>query len=149
MNVDVVVVGAGSAGTTLAARLSEDPGRSVLLLEAGLGAPLPSDDDLLSNVSFATTRRDWSLRAKISGERVLDYPQGKFVGGGSAVNGALAFRGAPRTSTDGRLRAIRRGAGIRCSVPSAGSNAISTSGRRPTRTGRAGRFRSCAFDSTN
>jgi choline dehydrogenase len=96
MNVDVVVVGAGSAGTTLAARLSEDPGRSVLLLEAGLGAPLPTDDDLLSNVSFATTRRDWSLRAQVSGERVLDYPQGKFVGGGSAVNGALAFRGAPQ-----------------------------------------------------
>jgi len=93
--VDVVVVGAGSSGATVASRLSEDPGRSVLLLEAGLGAPLQSDADLLSNVSFATTDRDWGLRAQVSGERELDYPQGKFVGGGSSVNGALAFRGAP------------------------------------------------------
>jgi choline dehydrogenase len=66
-----------------------------LLLEAGLGAPLFSDADLLSNVSFATSQRDWGLRAQVSGERQLDYPQGKFVGGGSSVNGALAFRGAP------------------------------------------------------
>ena len=95
MNVDVVVVGAGSSGIALACRLSEDPGRSVLLLEAGLGAPLFSDADLLSNVSFATTHRDWALRAQVSGGRELDYPQGKFVGGGSSVNGALAFRGAP------------------------------------------------------
>ena len=95
MNVDVVVVGAGSSGITVASRLSEDPGRSVLLLEAGLGAPLFSDADLLSNVSFATSQRDWGLRAQVSGERQLDYPQGKFVGGGSSVNGALAFRGAP------------------------------------------------------
>ena len=95
MSVDVVVVGAGSAGVTVACRLSEDPGRSVLLLEAGLGAPSHTDADLLSNVSFATTGRDWGLRAQVSGERQLDYPQGKFVGGGSSVNGALAFRGAP------------------------------------------------------
>jgi choline dehydrogenase len=95
VNVDVVVVGAGSAGVTVACRLSEDPGRSVLLLEAGQGAPLFSDADLLSNVSFATSHRDWGLRAQVSAERQLDYPQGKFVGGGSSVNGALAFRGAP------------------------------------------------------
>jgi choline dehydrogenase len=95
VNVDVVVVGAGSSGITVACRLSEDPGRSVLLLEAGLNAPLFSDADLLSNVSFATTHRDWGLRAQVSGDRQLDYPQGKVVGGGSSVNGALAFRGAP------------------------------------------------------
>jgi choline dehydrogenase len=95
VNVDIVVVGAGSAGVTTACRLSEDPGRSVLLLEAGQGAPRFSEADLLSNVSFATSQRDWGLRAHVSAERQLDYPQGKFVGGGSAVNGALAFRGAP------------------------------------------------------
>src|SRR5580704_6527840 len=69
VNVDVVVVGAGSSGIALACRLSEDPGRSVLLVEAGLGGPLFSDADRLSNVSFATTQRNWALRALVSGGR--------------------------------------------------------------------------------
>ena len=92
---DVVIVGGGSAGSTLAARLSEDPSRSVLLLEAGPLGPLGDDNDRLANVSFALTARDWGLTARIEGERELDYPQGRFLGGGSSVNGALAFRGMP------------------------------------------------------
>jgi choline dehydrogenase len=92
---DHVVVGGGSAGVTLAVRLSEDPGRSVLLLEAGAAGPLGSPDDRLANVSFALTNRDWGMRAAVGGGRELDYPQGRFVGGGSSVNGALAFRGTP------------------------------------------------------
>jgi choline dehydrogenase-like flavoprotein len=79
----------------LGARLSEDPTCSVLVLEAGPGGPLDTDADLLSNVSFALTGRDWGMRARVTGERDLDYPQGKFLGGGSSVNGALAFRGHP------------------------------------------------------
>jgi len=92
---DVVIVGGGSAGSTLAARLSEDPSRSVLLLEAGPVGPLGDDNDRLANVSFALTARDWGLKARVEGERELDYPQGRFLGGGSSVNGALAFRGMP------------------------------------------------------
>src|SRR5271154_3765106 len=92
---DVVVVGGGSAGAVLATRLSEDPSRTVLLLEAGGTGPLDSDADLLSNINFALTARDWGLRARAVGERELDYPQGKFLGGGSSVNGGLAFRGSP------------------------------------------------------
>jgi choline dehydrogenase len=65
------------------------------VLEAGPAAPLDSDADLLSNVNFALTERDWGMRARVTGDRVLDYPQGKFLGGGSSVNGALAFRGSP------------------------------------------------------
>jgi choline dehydrogenase len=92
---DYVIVGGGSAGAVLGARLSEDAARSVLVLEAGPAGPLDSDADLLSNVSFALTARDWGMRARVTGERELDYPQGKFLGGGSSVNGALAFRGSP------------------------------------------------------
>jgi choline dehydrogenase len=94
---DTVIVGGGSAGATLATRLTE-PGRSgtVLLLEAGGDGPLPSDADLLANVSFALTARDWGLTATVTADgRQLDYPQGKFVGGGSSVNGGLALRGLP------------------------------------------------------
>ena len=79
----------------LGARLSEEATCSVLVLEAGPAGPLDSDADLLSNVSFALTGRDWGMRARVTGERELDYPQGKFLGGGSSVNGALAFRGSP------------------------------------------------------
>jgi choline dehydrogenase len=92
---DHVIVGGGSAGAVLGARLSEDAARSVLVLEAGPAGPLDSDADLLSNVSFASTGRDWGMRARVNGDRELDYPQGKFLGGGSSVNGALAFRGSP------------------------------------------------------
>src|SRR5207253_4670464 len=47
------------------------------------------------NVSFALTARDWGYRARVADDRELDYPQGRFIGGGSSVNAALAVRGAP------------------------------------------------------
>ena len=68
----------------------------MLLLEAGDTGPLDSDADLLSNINFALTARDWGMRALAVGDRELDYPQGKFLGGGSSVNGGLAFRRLPR-----------------------------------------------------
>jgi choline dehydrogenase len=91
---DVVVVGGGASGAVLAARLSEDGSRSVLLLEAGSVTPDPQAD-LLSNVTFALTMRDWGLDARATPDRTVPFPQGRALGGGSAVNMALALRPLP------------------------------------------------------
>src|SRR4051794_25924885 len=92
---DVVIIGAGSAGCTLAARLSEDGARRVLLIEAGPDFTGPTEADDLHGINFALTQRDWGLAADAAPGRTMDYPQGKAAGGGSAVNGGLFIRGVP------------------------------------------------------
>ena len=91
---DVIVVGAGAAGATLAARLSEDTSRRVLLLEAG-SVDRDAVADQLSKVTFALTQRDWGMSADVVPGRSTPFPQGKAAGGGSAVNMALALRPLP------------------------------------------------------
>ena len=93
---DVVVVGAGTAGCAIAARLSEDADRTVLLLEAG---PDYRPDELpeipLDGTQGAgTAGHDWGLVGAASG-RELSLPRGKVVGGSSAVNATFALRGSP------------------------------------------------------
>jgi choline dehydrogenase len=96
MDYDDIVVGAGSSGATLAARLSEDPRRSVLLLEAGpdYATVEQSPDDLL-RTWISAGPHDWGLLAKATADREIAYPRGKVTGGSSAVNGHIALRGTP------------------------------------------------------
>jgi choline dehydrogenase len=97
----VVVVGAGSAGCPLAARLSEEADRNVLLIEAGPHY-LNQDDypkELLrANSAVSSTPghpNNWSFMGKVSSKVSYPIPRGKVVGGSSAVNGTVFCRGIP------------------------------------------------------
>ena len=93
---DTVIVGAGTAGCILAARLTEDPRAGVLLLEAG-----GTDRRLEVRIPAAFSRlfgsgRDWGYRTapqtSLAGREVL-YPRGKGLGGSSSTNAMMVIRG--------------------------------------------------------
>ncbi|CAG2112306.1 unnamed protein product [Medioppia subpectinata] len=99
---DYVIVGAGSAGSVMAARLSEDPYVTVLLLEAG-GPETTLSDIPMNGVNLQTGPMDWSFRTlpqrracKGMVGRQGVWPRGKAMGGSSTINSMVYMRGNPR-----------------------------------------------------
>ncbi|MDP2297826.1 MAG: GMC family oxidoreductase N-terminal domain-containing protein [Pseudolabrys sp.] len=94
---DYIIVGAGSAGCVLANRLSADPGKRVLLLEAG-----GRDNWIWFHIpvgylfAIGNPRADWMFKTEpepgLNG-RSLNYPRGKVLGGSSAINGMIYMLG--------------------------------------------------------
>src|SRR4051812_10205736 len=96
---DYIIVGAGSAGCVLANRLTEDPNKRVLLLEAG-----PRDTNIWIHVPlgygklFSRTDINWAYQSEpepaLNGRRIFT-PRGRVLGGSSSINGLVYIRGQP------------------------------------------------------
>ena len=131
---DYVIVGGGSAGCVLAARLSENPFVRVCLLEAG-----PADKSVLIHcpaglaVLAKNGAANWGFETVpqpgLDGRRGYQ-PRGKVLGGSSSINAMIYVRGQPRGLRRlGRAKATRAGAGTTCCRT---SGAPSTTSAAPT-----------------
>ncbi len=102
MAYDHIIVGGGTAGVVLATRLTEDPGRSVLMIEAG--PDYPDVDTMPDDVkggndpwnSAFQGGHSWGYAARATRYRdPFPLPAGKVVGGSSSINGQVFLRGVP------------------------------------------------------
>lgn len=92
---DYIVIGAGNAGATIAARLSENSSNQVLLVEAGphFRSLEETPADLLDSKAVSVDMHDWKYLTDVIPGRQFPYARGKVSGGCTAVNGCICLRG--------------------------------------------------------
>jgi len=96
---DVIVIGSGAAGAPLAAQLSEDSERSVLLIEAGIDCPRTADfpAELLNAGLLAGAMpghpQNWAFIANLTPQLAYTVPRGRVLGGSTTLNGTYFIRG--------------------------------------------------------
>ena len=103
---DYVIVGAGSAGCVIAARLTENPNIRVLLLEAGPTSTDPLIDDPKNWFRLTFGDYVWSDKGSpqtYAGRKDLTLPHGKLIGGSSAINAMIHHRPTPNDVNDWNL----------------------------------------------
>ena len=102
---DVLIVGAGSAGSVLASRLSEDETCQVGLIEAG---QMPADPDIADPLKWPALEGrdyDWAYRTvpqPFTADRIHNWPRGRVVGGSSCLHAMAHVRGHPDDFDDWR-----------------------------------------------